>query len=362
MAESAVQPAGYGTACGPGDACNVYGEPVSGAGYGGGGAGFGAGAGWDQCGPHYYDIAVDFLYWKRENVSQPGYVVTRDDSGANNGQPVLNTWSVSADGEPGFRATARLDIAAVSFVEATYFGTFEWQSSAQATGNGNLYSFFTDFGQITTVAPVDAADLQRIEFQSELHNSEINYRTYWVGMHPAVSGTWLMGARWVHMTDDFTFQSRVNGPPQQFLDYEARATNDLVGFQIGGDAQVGLRQGFRMVAEGKAGIYNNRVKNQVRIAATGINPTSQGLIKGNQVAFVGEGRIGFVADILPSLSLRAGYEVLWLNSIATGATVMLANSDPTVVFSGSNQNLPLNLVRQSQALYQGLYAGAEYVW
>ena len=37
--------------------------------------------------------------------------------------------------------------------------------------------------------------------------------------------------------------------------------------------------------------------------------------KDDHAAFIGEGSVDLVADILPSVSLRVGYEVLFLNSL-----------------------------------------------
>ncbi|MCG8449924.1 MAG: hypothetical protein MI725_10135, partial [Pirellulales bacterium] len=138
--------------------------------------------------------------------------------------------------------------------------------------------------------------------------------------------------------------------------------NDLVGFQFGGDGWLCLRQGLRVGAEAKTGVYNNRFK----FRHMGDFPANPGGLpsgvapppddfdvraEGNQVAFAAEGRVSMVADILPSWSLRGGYQVLYLNSLATaGGNVDQSNISNTAVLT------------QADALYHGFHGGLEYIW
>lgn len=340
--------ASYGYA----DACDAYGNPIGG--FGAGGVGYGTGGGWDQCGPHYYDFSADFLYWRRDRAAEPPIPFMSQGVG---GPVVLSTGDLDMDYEPGFRVTGRLDLGPLAFVEASYFGTFFWEESAQAMGTGDLFSVFSDFGTGVTFDEVDGVDNARIELESELHSSEITWRRYWIGWHPAVTGTWLMGARWVRLTEDFAFQTSMQQDPATFMDYRVATENDLVGFQTGGDIAVCLRQGLRLVGTGKVGIYNNRAKQTTRVEATTVPPNFVENAKSNTAAFVGEGGVGLVADILPSFSVRAGYEVLYLNSVALGAN----NFNAVPPFEGGGPRLPF-VEDEGRALYHGFYGGLEYVW
>jgi hypothetical protein len=58
-----------------------------------------------------------------------------------------------------------------------------------------------------------------------------------------------------------------------------------------------------------------------------------------------------VADILPSVSIRGGYQVLYLNSLVTVGN----NIDPVDVTSTV-------LYTQADALYHGFRGGIEYIW
>lgn len=134
--------------------------------------------------------------------------------------------------------------------------------------------------------------------------------------------------------------------------------NDMVGFQFGGDGWIALRQGLRIGGEMKTGIYNNRFKFRHTGdfgvgAGGGLTPPDNFdvLTRGNQVAFAAEGGVTMVADILSSWSLRGGYQVLYMNSIAT---------------AGGNVNTgdisAISVQSQDSALYHGFNGGLEYVW
>jgi hypothetical protein len=359
MPPQGVMPAGHGMAMGGGgpmfvDPAAAYGYGDACDAYGNGVGGWGMGAGWDQCGPHYYDISADFLYWRRDRAAEP----TLDFASQGVGGPiVLSTDSLDWDYEPGFRVTGRLDLGPLTFVEAAYLGTFFYEESAQVTGAGDLFSVFSNFGLGTTFLETDGADLQSLSLESELHSSEINWRRYWIGAHPAVTGTWLMGARWVRLTEDFTYSTQVSMPAAAFMDYTVSTENDLVGFQVGGDMAVCLSQGLRVVTSGKAGIYNNRTKQFTAIDATTLPPGFAEAADGNNVAFVADGGISMVADLLPSFSFRAGYEFLFLNSVALGAN----NFNSVAPFAGGGIRVPF-VEDDSKALYHGFHAGVEYVW
>ena len=66
-------------------------------------------------------------------------------------------------------------------------------------------------------------------------------------------------------------------------------------------------------------------------------PTLFEEFKDDHVAFIGEGSVDVVADILPSVSLRVGYEVLFLNELVLAGdnfnqTSPYGNQGPRVPF------------------------------
>ena len=82
-------------------------------------------------------------------------------------------------------------------------------------------------------------------------------------------------------------------------------SNNLYGFQIGGDGKIALGNRFGLEFFGKAGIFGNHSDFNANFAEPGIGPfTTNG--SANVVAFVGElGLIG-TYQLTDHLKLRAG--------------------------------------------------------
>jgi hypothetical protein len=66
-----------------------------------------------------------------------------------------------------------------------------------------------------------------------------------------------------------------------------------------------------------------------------------------------------VADILPSWSLRAGYEVLFINSLVLAGENF--NTASPYGLPGQATRVPF-LFDQGNALYHGGHVGIEFIW
>lgn len=336
--------AGYGEMCAPDAGCS-YGDP----GY----ADFGGYSTPDQCGPHYFDVAANAVFLQSDrsfdDVPPLGSIGVA-------GPTILDPGDLNDDYEAGWEIAARLDLGPLSVIEATYMGIYDLGfnstvNSVDVAPNGadfQLNSVFSDYG-IDPIEGLDEGSVYNVDYQSDLQSTELSYRRYWVGYNPRISGTYLAGFRYVRMTEDLNFNAIA-------LDGDSninwQSTNDLVGAQLGGDGWIALRQGLRLGGETKAGIYNNRFKygHSTSIPDPDITNVDFGA-DGNQVAFVGEAKIDLVADILPSISIRGGYRVLYINSLVTVGN----NIDPSDVTSTT-------LYTQADALYNGFHGGIEYIW
>jgi hypothetical protein len=259
------------------------------------------------------------------------------------------------DYEAGWQIAARLDFGPLSVLEATYMGIYDIGfnervvSTEVANGlNFQLNSVFSDYG-ITPIDGLDQAAVYNLDYQSDLQSTEFTYRRYWVGYNPRVSGTYLAGFRYIRMTEDLSFDATALLGDSS-IDWGA--DNDLVGAQLGGDGWIALRQGLRFGGEAKAGIYNNRFKYRHSTAIPDPDITNVDFeTEGNQVAFAGEASLDLVADILPSISIRGGYQALYMTSLVTVGN----NIDPVDVTSTA-------LFTQADALYHGFRGGIEYIW
>jgi hypothetical protein len=317
------------------------------------------GYGPDQCGPYYFDLAVQGVYLTSEDAFEdvPAFA-----SIGPVGPPILDPQALFDDYEAGWQIAARLDLGALSVLEGTYMGVYDFGFSEQVRSvdvapgglDDFLFSVFSNYGDPVAVLGLDNGSVYTLEYESDLQSTELSYRRYWLGHSSRISGTYLLGFRYLRMTEELNFlavtDAQTLNPLTGFLNWDAE--NDLVGFQAGGDAWVCLLQGLRLGAEGKAGIYNNRYefKHVVDIVDAGVDDLNFAT-KDDQVAFAGEASVDLVADILPSFSIRGGYRIMYLNSLVTVGN----NINPADISS-------TDVLTQADALYHGFHGGIEYIW
>ncbi|MEM9185359.1 MAG: BBP7 family outer membrane beta-barrel protein [Planctomycetota bacterium] len=380
--------------------------PPGGGGYGSGYGG-GVGYGVDQVGPHYFDIAVEYLSLQRDSIFDGTVNFTSlgfNDTGV---APniVLSSDDISGEYEPGFRITGRYDVGPLSVLEVAYTGLFDMNSSASFTdpaavaGEVNaLFSPFTNFGDgflpDPAVDPLEGgfnpADLEEFEetdratthslsYTSDLQSAEISYRRYWVGYSPRVTGTLLAGFRYTKLKESFRFNTVGNDfapgttqpdPPAAIVQPTGVGTsstqlisdNDLAGFQMGGDMWVGIIQGLRVGAEGKVGLYNNHYTIENTFSTSDGSPAFTETARNDQAAFISEAKIMLVADVLPSLSVRGGYEVLFMNSLALVGDNFNTGSPYASALIPADSQRTAFLLDQGNALFHGWNIGFEYIW
>jgi len=348
---SCPQGGGYpgGGYCGPG--AGGYGDPMA--------VDFG-GYGQDQCGPHYFDVQVGAVFLRADDTFGGAQAFTSIGRGLN-APRVLDGANTEAEYEAGWEIAARYDIGALAVLEATYMGIYDMGFSESvnsvdvAPGGANFQLFGPpDFGTGLDIPGIDQGQTHAFNYEADLQSAEFSYRRYWVGNNPRVSGTYLVGARYLRFTDAVVFNSSGFGAPElETVSLSWTGENDLVGAQLGGDAWMSLRQGLRVGVEGTAGIYNNRFKfnNSGTFSAANAPDDFAAETEGNHVAFATEWEVSMVADILPSWSLRGGYRVLYMDRLATGAG-NINQASLTAVTASPDGDL----------LFHGFHGGVEYVW
>ncbi len=332
----------------------------------------------DQRGPHYFDVRAEAVWLRRDKSFGDNIDMTSLNVG---NTIVLSTDDLDIEDQVGFRVLGRYDIGPLSVVEFGYTGIFDYSDSATVNDQtGNLYSLFSrpapgvgQFGVNPAGVSIPGGPLpfteraiqHRISLDSDLQTAEITYRRYWLGWFPRVSGTLLAGFRYTKVNETFQFDSL--GTPNvdpvftnPAFQYTTDAINNLAGFQAGGDMWVGLMQGLRIGAEGKAGIYNNHYNLSTRIRdgeADSLTTLLSEEFRDNKVAFIGEASVDVVADILPSVSLRAGYEVLYLDSLVLAGE----NFNQTSPYGNQGVRVPF-VNNDGELFYHGAHAGIEYIW
>jgi hypothetical protein len=334
----------------------------------------------DQRGPHYFDIRTEAVWLHRDKSFGDNVDIAAQNVG---NTVVLSTDQLDIKDQIGFRALGRYDICPLSVIEFGYTGIYDFSDDATATNTvpGNLFSLFSRPAPGTGLFGVnppgvnipggplpftERAISESISLKSDLQTAEISYRRYWLGWSPRISGTLLGGFRYTKVNEAFELDSL--GTPNvdpvftnPAFQYRTDAVNNLSGFQGGGDVWIGLMQGLRLGAEGKAGIYDNHYNLSTRIldgeagALTDVIPEER--FNKDKVAFIGEASVDLVADITPSISLRAGYEVLFLDSLVLAGE----NFNQTSPFGNQGTRVPF-VDDNGKLFYSGAHAGVEYTW
>jgi hypothetical protein len=268
------------------------------------------------------------------------------------GPIVLDTDDLNLDDASGFRVTGAYLVGPGTNLELTYFGTFNWASAAQVTGPGNLYSVFSAFGSdpFGGFPETDAANLQRIDYSSALNNAELNLRHRWTSANCVLHGSWLVGARYVALDEDFGYFTQTNLGEMNYL---VTTENDLIGAQIGTDMFFCVSPRFKIGGEVEAGVYGNHARQRTNVTAT-LSPSLHELERDDDVAFVAEaGAIGLFR-LTPRLTVRGGYQLIYIDGVA----LAVENFNTESPFTARQAFLDDG----GDVFYHGVTLGFEWTW
>jgi hypothetical protein len=310
------------------------------------------------CAMRWYDLSVDFM------------LLTRDDAGRDipissegiGGPIVLSTGDLDFDEAPSFRFSGQFQITAGGSIEFTYYGLFNFDSFARVTSDGNLFSALSQFGQLPFGGfpnESDAADVHRIEYSSTFDNFEVNFRRRWMAPNCRYQGSWLAGARYFKLDEDFEFTSIT---PTGGLDMDVQTNNSLTGFQLGGDLWICVVPGLRVGGELKAGIFGNHAIQSTAMAAPSFGLPYAEEVKSDDVAFVTNLDLMLLYRLNYIWTLRAGYQFLFVDGVALASENF--NPTPPSIFAG----LPPNVIRtptindNGNVFYHGWMVGLEFMW
>ncbi len=136
--------------------------------------------------------------------------------------------------------------------------------------------------------------------------------------------------------------------------YAFAADNDLYGFQIGMDGPLWANGGrLSIVGDIKAGIYYNDVRTRSAVFSP-VSTLGSATASHGGAAFLGEVGVSAVYDLTPSVSLRLGYLVFFVDGVALSAD-QVPNTGNLV---GANPRV--NADDANTLILQGLQLGAEY--
>lgn len=318
--------------------------------------------------PRWYDFNLEFMLMKRDDV---GSRVDLASDGVN-GPIVLHTQMFDFNEEPGFRFSAMIQCGPGSNLEFTYFGQFYYSSQAAvASPTNNLFSVLSDYGTnpVLGFRETDESDFQKMVYESDMDNWEINFRQRWQSANCRYQGSWLAGVRYFKLDEDFflhTVSDQVNGQPaaRQRASFNVNTNNSLTGMQFGGDVWTCILPGIRVGGELKAGVYGNHENVSTLITAPSLANPFLETIQGSDVSFIGQIDAWATYRINYQWTLKLGYTFMFIDGLALAPENF--NTTPPAVFF--NNNPPPNQVRtpflqdDGNAFWHGMTVGAEYLW
>ena len=168
----------------------------------------------------------------------------------------------------------------------------------------------------------------------------------------------LAGFRWVNLTEELV---GILTPPSEYGKgsfWDAQTKNNLYGLQIGMDAKLLERDGFSIDSVLKAGIFDNHAEEATSVRMTRIQFGESDST--DHVAFVGEIGVQCKYQVTQRLSLKAGYEAIWLQGVAL-APGQIAETYCHYSFIPQNISVQaLGINCSSGVFYHGATAGLEY--
>ena len=247
-------------------------------------------------------------------------------------------------GDPGASSAVRLTLGRFLFrdvrnrdhtMEFTAFGGGEWGQHDTMTANGGGQTLFvptglsdTDFSDV-----FDQSQTMRVDYDSRVTSFEVNYRVKermrrdrmvltpggeWVRTaNEGISKQYLVGLRYFDLVDvldwDATNLGTVNNEDGN---YHIETNNDMFGLHLG-CALLFEHDRWNVELGGKGGPFINVAKANSRLTVT--NEPDSSFSVGNRestLGFVGEFQLIGRYHLRPNLSLRAGWQMLYVTSVA----------------------------------------------
>ncbi len=323
----------------------------------------------------WFDLSGEVVYLRRDKGAGN---FNFSSLGRNSGNFVLRSDDVDLDQyRPGLGLQGNIQVGPGSNLEAVYFGLNDWEQSAAADAtvitptDGNLYSFFSDFG----VDPFDGFDdpdrsvRHSINYKSTLNNGEFNLRRRWAEPSGFLQGSWLAGIRYFHLSETLGFHAvgqnnnTVNANELRFFDYSTKARNQLAGFQVGGDLWLNLIPGVKLGSELKAGIFGNHSTQDTNITANSL-PFGPVLsvrehATDGKTAYLVQASAQAVYRLTYAWTLRGSYQLIYVDNVALAAE-NFNSVPPGSTLVNSSRTVRVN--NDGEVLYTGFTAGAEYTW
>lgn len=312
----------------------------------------------------WFDVAIDYMNMQRQTDSAK--LINFTSLGVA-GPIVLSTDNLDFNDASSFRFTGAFQLGPGSNLEFTYYGLFDFHATANvANAADNLFSVFSQFGFVPPggFQETDESDFQQLDYSSTFDTFEANFRQRWLSPNCRYQGSWLVGARHFILDERFRYftsssANGINGNPliPAQLDAITRTTNSMTGIQVGGDVWICLMPGLRLGAEGKAGVFGNRMNANTSIA---VNTGAAEFLEENtqdDVAFLTDASVTMTYRFSYSWTGRVAYNVLY----ASGVALAQDNFNTVPPFGPGPTRVPF-IDTDGDAFFHGWSAGVEFLW
>lgn len=238
----------------------------------------------------------------------------------------LSTSDLDSFFNPGLQATVGMRLCGGRALEFDYFGLFGGNASAVAVSpDSNAFLTFPD----NLVGNV-FVDMDRVEadYSSSIHSFAVNFLCCCgccdqcccdccCGGVACQSWTWFAGFRYINLNEELDIlaeRDEVGGVEDG--SYNLRTSNNLYGAQLG--ARLRRTRGrFGWDATGFAGIFGNDARQTQSVTDfpdVPLRPTVSSSRSG--VSFVGGANLSGLYLLTNVWSLRAGYNLIWIEGVA----------------------------------------------
>lgn len=274
------------------------------------------------------------LYLTRD---MPNRVWTTYETG-NNPNQLMNTEDAWINSQGGLELTLGRRFCCDEWaVEGTVWGLAPMHGYRSLSPGGGQLSTPFDFTGVTFPAPpignspalpvelFDGADAHFVERTNEIYNVELNLLRHPCQCSETLSIDWLAGFRWLHFREHLLFGSCDAGglwsDPTTCGYLDDRIQNDLLGAQVGLNANWYLGYHLSLFAQPKIGLYNNHIQNDFdaygggqhfEADSAGTYPVSA---HKNAISFLTEIDLGVSWQFHPQWSASLGYRVLFATNM-----------------------------------------------
>lgn len=299
---------------------------------------------WLQRGFWYTEVDYMALNrgWERKGLTLANEerIVTTNPIGQYIVQNILNIGGE----KPGMDGVGRVKLGRFLFrdvnnrdhlLEASWLGGGDWQQAVSldaATTGGLQVSNFID----RVNESFDGARSMNYFYSSEMNSGELNYavRTRmsrdqlqlqpngtWVrAANPTKTYSYLAGARFIDVSEQLNWNAQeipISASLNESGFYQVDTENRMLGTQIGGSMGYETAR-WSITATAKGGGYWNRMhlKSAFQVGETTILNSGETDSTEDNLSFVGEAGILGKWHLRPNISLRAGLDILYIESIA----------------------------------------------